>query len=115
VFGQVTGNKVTWFNSGTLTQLTRVNEFVDSRFWPTVLSVTPVAHRFVCLSSVCLSVAFCIVVKWYVLAKNCLKERIGNQGQKVDCFGYRHISTSGYASTATKTAVFALFFARTAQ
>jgi len=38
-----------------------------------------------CLSSfVCLSVTFCIVAKWYVLAKNCLKEWIGNQGQKVD-------------------------------
>ena len=31
-----------------------------------------------------LSVTFCIVAKRYVLAKNCLKERIGNQGQKVD-------------------------------
>jgi len=30
------------------------------------------------------SVTFCIVTKWYVLAKNCLKEWIGNQGQKVD-------------------------------
>jgi len=34
-----------------------------------------------CRLSVCvsLSVTFCIVAKWYVLAKNCLKERIGNQ------------------------------------
>ena len=61
------------------------------------------------LSVVCLSVTFCIVAKWYVLAKNCLKERIGNQGQKVDFLGHRHISTSGFASTATETADFALF------
>jgi len=56
-------------------------------FWPTVLSVVPLAHCVVCLSS---SVTFCIVAKWYVLAKNFLKERIGNQGQKVD-FGGRAI------------------------
>jgi len=37
------------------------------------------------LSVVCrLSVTFCIVAKPYVLAKSSLKERIGNQGQKVD-------------------------------
>ena len=30
-------------------------------------------------------------------------------GQKVHFFGRRHISTSGFAATATKTAVFALF------
>jgi len=36
------------------------------------------------LSVICLSVTFCIVAKRYVLAKNCLKEQIGNQGQKVD-------------------------------
>jgi len=30
---------------------------------------------------------FCIVAKRYTLAKNCLKEWIGNQGQKVDFFG----------------------------
>jgi len=37
-----------------------------------------------CVSSVCLSsVTFCIVAKQYVSAKNCLKERIGNQSQKV--------------------------------
>ena len=55
------------------------------------------------------SVTFCIVAKRYVLAKNCLKERIGNQGQKVRFLGRRHISTSGFAATATETAVFALF------
>ena len=54
-------------------------------------------------------VALCIVVKRYVLAKNCLKERIGNQGQRVDYLGRRHISTSGFAYTATEMAVFALY------
>jgi len=54
-------------------------------------------------------VTFCIAAKRYVLAENCLKEQIGNQGQKVDFLGRRHISTSGFASTATETAVFALF------
>jgi len=47
-------------------------------FWPTVLSVAPLVHCVVCLS-VCLCVA-----KRYVLAKKCLTEWIGNQGQKVD-------------------------------
>jgi len=56
-----------------------------------------------------LSVTFCIVTKRYVLAKKCLKERIENPGQKVDFLGGRHISTSGFAATATEMAVFALF------
>jgi len=54
-------------------------------------------------------VALCIVAKRYVLAKNCLKEQIGNQFQRVDFWGGRCISTSGFAYTATKTAVFALY------
>ena len=58
------------------------------------------------VSSVC---PFYIVAKQYVLAKNCLKERIGNHGQKVDFGGRCHISTSSFASTATETAVSALF------
>ena len=74
--------------------------YYRSCLWHDVLSV--------CLS-VCLSVTFCIVVKRYVLAKKCLKEWIGNQGQRIDFLGRRHISTSGFGSTATKTAVFALF------
>jgi len=49
-----------------------------------------------------LSVTFCIVAKRYVLAKNRLKEWIGNQGQKVDFWGRRHIYTSGFAAMATK-------------
>jgi len=60
------------------------------------------------MTIVCL-VALSIVVKRYVLAKNCLKERIGNQAQRVDFLGRRHISTSGFAYTATETAVFALY------
>jgi len=77
--------------------------YYRSRLWYTMSSVS--------LSSV----TFCIVAKRYVLAKNCLEELIGNQGQKVDFGGRCHISTSGFASTATKTAVFCLTFARTAQ
>jgi len=55
------------------------------------------------------SVTFCIVAKRCVLAKKCLREWIGNQGQKVHFLGRRHISTSGFAATATETAFFALF------
>ena len=62
------------------------------------------------VSSVCLSVTFCTVAKPYVLAKNCLKERIGNQGQRVDFLGRRRISTSGFAYMATETAVFCLMY-----
>ena len=40
-------------------------------FWPTVLSVEPLVQYVVCRLS---SVTFCIVAKWYVLAKNFLKE-----------------------------------------
>jgi len=84
--------------------------YYRSSLWYTVSSVCRLSVV-VCLSSV----TFCIVAKRYVLAKNCLKEWIGNQGQKVDFLGRRHISTSGFAATATETAVFALFFARIAQ
>ena len=73
----------------------------NNNFWPTVLSVEPLVQYVVCLSVVCrLSVTFCIVAKRYVLAKNSLKESIGNQGQKVHFLGRRHISTSGFAATA---------------
>ena len=43
-------------------------------FWPTVLSVVPLAQCVICRLSVCLSVTFCIVAKRCVLAKKCLKE-----------------------------------------
>jgi len=43
---------------------------------------TLTVHCVVCLSIVChLSVMFCIVAKWYVLVKNCLKEWIGNHNK----------------------------------
>jgi len=88
--------------------------------WPNVALVFGRPYYRSCLwhdvSSVCglsvvrrLSVTFCVVAKRHVLAKNCLKEWIGNQGQKVHFLGRRHISTSGFAATATETAVFALF------
>ena len=81
-----------------------------THFWPTILLVAPLVHCVVCLSVCHLSsVTFCILAKRYVLAKNCLKEWIGNQGKKVDFLGRRHISTSGFTSTATEMAVFALF------
>ena len=91
-----------------LSYLTKIK--VSSLFWPTVLSVAPLANCVVCPSVCRLStVTFCIVAKRYVLAKNWLKERIGNQGQNVDFLGRRHISTSGFVAKATETAVFALF------
>ena len=42
-----------------------------SSFWPTVRA--PLVSNVVCR----LSVTFCIVAKWHILAKNCLKEQIG--------------------------------------
>ena len=75
-----------------------------------ILLVAHLAHCVFSLSVICLSVYdFCIVAKWYVLAKNCLKERIGNRGQKVDFLGSRHISTSSFASTPTEMAVLPYF------
>ena len=87
-----------------------ISNVVCFSFWPTVLSVAPLVQCVVCLS-VChlLSVTFCIGAKRYVLAKNRLKERMGNQGQKVDFLGCRHTHSAGFTSTATETAVFALF------
>ena len=68
------------------------------------------AYGTVCrLSVVRPSVTFCIVAKRCVLVKKCLKE--WNQGQKVHFLGRRHISTSGFGSTATEMAVFGLFLA----
>jgi len=53
-------------------------------FWPTVLLVVPLARCVVCRLSVC-DVLYC--GKTIRLAKKCLKEWIGNQGQKVHFFG----------------------------
>jgi len=61
----------------------------------------------VCLSSVVCDVLYC--GETVFLAKKCLKDWIGNQSQKVHFLGRRHISTSGFAATATETTVFALF------
>jgi len=55
------------------------------------------------------SVTFCTVAKRYLLAKNCLKEQVGNQGQKVYFLGRSHIYTSSFSSTATETAVLPYF------
>ena len=52
-------------------------------FWTTVLSVMSLARCVVCLSVCRLSVTFCIVAKRYILAKNYLKEWIGNQVKKL--------------------------------
>jgi len=72
-------------------------------FRPTVLSVAPLVQCVVC--------RLWRFVLWQngTLAKNYLKEWIGNQGQKVYFGGRRHISASGFASMATETAVIALF------
>ena len=85
---------------------TYLHRNVNLSFWPTVLSVEPLVQCVVCLSVVW-DVFYC--GKRYVLAKNSLKEWIGNQGEKVDFWGRCHISTSGITATATETAVFAFF------
>ena len=68
------------------------------------LSVAPLVQ--LCRLSVVCDVLYCGET---VCPSGKLKERMGNQGQKVDFLGRRHISTSGFASTATEPAVFALF------
>ena len=86
--------------------------YYRSSLWYTVLSV--------CLSSVFLSVClssvtFCMVAKRYVLAKNCLKEWIRNQGQKVHFLSLRHISTFRFCRYGHRDGRFCLIFACTAQ
>jgi len=79
---------------------------VKQWFWPTVLSVTPLAHGVVCLSSVC-DVLYCGKT---VHPSKKLSEGVNRKPvSKVDFLGRRHISTSGFASMATETAVFVLF------
>ena len=56
----------------------------------------------VCLS-VCLSVDCRLSSASHLSVTFCIVERIGNQGQKVDFLDRRHISTSGFASTAIET------------
>jgi len=63
---------------------------LNRRFVVVLLADRTIGRAFgtLCRLSVCrLSVTFCIVTKRYVLKKNCLKEWIGDQGQKVDFFG----------------------------
>jgi len=77
--------------------------------WPTVLSVAPLAHCVVCLSSVC------DVLHCGKKAKNCLKKWIGNQGQKVHFLGspqYYYLLFRLYGHWYGR---FCLIFARTAQ
>jgi len=65
----------------------------------------------VCLSSV----TFCIVAKRYVLAKNCLKERIGNHGRKVVFLGSPPYFYFRFRLYGHRYGRFYLIFARTAQ
>jgi len=84
-------------------------------FWSTVLSVVPLAQCVVCLSSICLSVTFSIVAKRHVLAKNCLKEQIGNWGQKVDFLGSLPYFYFRFRLYGHQDGRFCLIFARTTQ
>ena len=83
--------------------------------WP--LSFWPPYYRsrlWYTLSSVCLSsVTFCIVAKRYVLAKNCLKEWVGNQGQRF--FWVAAIFLLQVSPLRPPRRPFCLIFARTAQ
>ena len=75
-------------------------------FWPTVLSVEPLVHCVVCLSVVC-DILYCGKT---VHPSKKLSEGMNRKlGSKSLFLGRRHISTSGFASTATETVVFALF------
>jgi len=62
-----------------------------------------------------LSVTFCIVAKRYILAKNCLKERIRNQGQKVYFFGSPPYFSFRFCLYGHQDGRLCLIFARTAQ
>ena len=91
-------------------QLISENCLVFTGFWPTVLSVEPLVHCVVCLSVICLSVCDVLYCGKTVRPSEKLSEGVNRKpGQKVDFLGRRHISTSGFAATATETVVFALF------
>jgi len=80
-------------------------------FWPTVLSVEPLVQCVVCRLSVCLSVV-CNVLYCGKTVRPSKKVSEGvnrKSGSKSSFLGRCHISTSGFAATATETAVFALF------
>ena len=80
-------------------------------FSPTVLSVEPMVQCVVCLS-VCRLSSVCNVLYCGKTVRPSQKVSEGvnrKPGSKSSFFGRRHISTSGFAATATATAVFALF------
>ena len=80
-----------------------------NRFWPIVLSVEPLVQCVVCLS-VRLSVCNVLYCGKTVRPSKELSEGVNRKpGSKSSFLGRRYISTSGFAATATKTAVFALF------
>jgi len=70
-----------------------------------------------CRLSVCRlsSVIFFIVAKWYVLANNCLKKRIGNQGQKLIFWVAAIFKLPVSSLRPPRRPFFCLSFARTAQ
>jgi len=77
-------------------------------FWPTVLSVEPFGT--VCRLSVCLSVCDVLYCGETVHPSEKLSEGVNRKpGQNVHFLGRHHISTSGFATTATETAVFAAY------
>ena len=76
--------------------------YYRSSLWYSVSSV--------CLSVVCLSVCNVLYCGKTVHPSEKVSEGVNRkQGQKVHFWGRRHISTSSFVATATKTAVFALF------
>jgi len=76
------------------------------------------SHLWYSVSSVCLSSVFCDILycgKMYVLAKNCLKERIGNQSQKVDFLGSAPYFYFRFYLYGHRNGCFCLIFACTVQ
>ena len=79
---------------------------LDHSFWPTVLSVEPMVQCVVCLS-VC-DVLYCGKM---VRPSQKVSQGVNRKpGSKSSFFGHRHISTSGFGSTATETAVSCLMY-----
>ena len=68
------------------------------------------AYGTVCRLSVCLSVCDILYCGKTVRPSQKVSEGVNRKlGSKSSFLGSRHISTSGFAATATETAVFALF------
>ena len=111
--GNFCGN-VNWMNPA----IVKISDFWNSKMTDTFLADRTIGHAFgmMCRLSVCLSsVTFCIVAKRYVLAKKCLKEWIGNQGQKVRFFGSPPYFYLWFRRYGHRDGRFCLIFARTAQ